>query len=435
MSLLRAYYPKLQKVDPTKLTLNTTWNSTDGNLIVGQVGWVGDWQMGDGSVKSSEVNLITHAYAAGLDGQTKVIKAYGTHHATNQLALLAKKLVGMLDMSKLTDYRGVYDLRNNNLTGVKFPNVSGLTGAIDGSGNANLTGAVDLTPLAGGHGGVAFNGTAITSFKSSEANTLNAYNFNPSNSVQTINIGTRVSSFQMTAGAALNTLNARRVQTEVPSLFFVQSVPLLTRINSDTEFICDLTNFKGGLAYLLLYNTGVKHVTLASETSAGFMSPCTIQDGKAESINLGGQRFNGGNISINGNANLTSFSMGTTGNVVATFNAAITKLNQTYGFGTKMTCTNIHLASTWHSQANVNANINDVYVNRAAFNNTVNKPFNISGANNAAPSGVLQAPAGFVLGESDGTPTTAREQIYVLVNQQVSTTDTAKKYKWQFTTN
>ncbi len=56
-----------------------------------------------------------------------------------------------------------------------------------------------------------------------------------------------------------------------------------------------------------------------------------------------------------------------------------------------------------------------------------------------AVDGIFQAPAGYVQADTgvignDGTPVSAKEQIYVLVNQNVDGS-TTKKYKYLFTTN
>lgn len=77
------------------------------------------------------------------------------------------------------------------------------------------------------------------------------------------------------------------------------------------------------------------------------------------------------------------------------------------------------------SSANVDSTINNIYTNKTKWNSyTVAKSINIAGSN-AAASGIYQAPAGFVLGVSDGAPASAKEQIYVLVNN----------YGWTITYN
>jgi len=70
------------------------------------------------------------------------------------------------------------------------------------------------------------------------------------------------------------------------------------------------------------------------------------------------------------------------------------------------------------TQAVVDATINSLYTNRDKWNGyTALKSLNIAGTN-AAPSGIYQPPPGFVLGSSDGTPTSPKESIYALVNNR-----------------
>jgi hypothetical protein len=77
------------------------------------------------------------------------------------------------------------------------------------------------------------------------------------------------------------------------------------------------------------------------------------------------------------------------------------------------------------SQANLDATIGSLYTNRAkTYGTSGAKTWIISGTT-VAPGGTYAAPVGFSLGVSDGTPVSAKEQIYVLVNN----------YGWTFTFN
>lgn len=67
------------------------------------------------------------------------------------------------------------------------------------------------------------------------------------------------------------------------------------------------------------------------------------------------------------------------------------------------------------SAGNVDATIDSIYQNRAKNWGMGQKTLNIGGTN-AAPTGIYQAPAGFILGVNDGNPVSAKEQVYVLVN-------------------
>ena len=81
--------------------------------------------------------------------------------------------------------------------------------------------------------------------------------------------------------------------------------------------------------------------------------------------------------------------------------------------------------------------IDNFYQNRVLRDSVLN--VNLSGANNATPNGIFKAPVGYVqagtgVSGNDGTPVSAKEQIFVLVNQNVDNS-TTKKYKYFFTTN
>jgi hypothetical protein len=116
----------------------------------------------------------------------------------------------------------------------------------------------------------------------------------------------------------------------------------------------------------------------------------------------------------------------TTGTTQRRFFANGCNLNQDFKIGiNNWIPTNIELQNNVISNANVNLNINNLYQNRTKWNPfTGTKILNIGGTNSFA-SGVYQAPTGFVQGSNDGTPASAAEQIYVLVNN----------YSWTITYN
>ena len=77
--------------------------------------------------------------------------------------------------------------------------------------------------------------------------------------------------------------------------------------------------------------------------------------------------------------------------------------------------------------------IDNFYQNRVLRNSVLS--VDLSGANNATPSGIFQAPAGYVQADTgvngnDGTPVSAKEQIFVLVNQNVDTHDGSCSSCW-----
>ena len=102
-----------------------------------------------------------------------------------------------------------------------------------------------------------------------------------------------------------------------------------------------------------------------------------------------------------------------------------------------MTITAAQLQMQLNLFTSFEALIDNFYQNRVLRNNALN--VTLSGVSNAAPSGIFQAPPGYVQADTgvngnDGTPVSAKEQIFVLVNQNVDNS-TTKKYKYLFTTN
>ena len=102
-----------------------------------------------------------------------------------------------------------------------------------------------------------------------------------------------------------------------------------------------------------------------------------------------------------------------------------------------MTIEAMQLQMQLNSFTSFEALIDNFYQNRVLRNSVLS--VDLSGANNATPSGIFQAPAGYVQADTgvngnDGTPVSAKEQIFVLVNQNVDNS-TTKKYKYLFTTN
>ncbi len=99
-------------------------------------------------------------------------------------------------------------------------------------------------------------------------------------------------------------------------------------------------------------------------------------------------------------------------------------LNITFPLGANsFTPGTISIQGNSMSQANVNATIDSLYVNRAKWSAGA-KSLNIGG-NNSGATGIYQAPVGFTAGVSDGFPANAQEQIYVLVTN----------YAWTITVN
>jgi hypothetical protein len=98
-------------------------------------------------------------------------------------------------------------------------------------------------------------------------------------------------------------------------------------------------------------------------------------------------------------------------------------LNIAFPFNSNFKPNTIKIQDNGMSQANVDATINNLYSIRTEHV-AGTKSLDIGGSN-SAPGGIYQAPAGFVLGVDDGLPASAKEQVYVLVNN----------YAWAITMN
>lgn len=138
--------------------------------------------------------------------------------------------------------------------------------------------------------------------------------------------------------------------------------------------------------------------------------------------------FGGQGFGVNNNPLLTTITNLTSVNIASSMNINNNPLlDITFPFSTIMRPKNCNISNNGMSQANVDATINNIYTNKTSYT-TENKGLDISGTN-ASPTGVYQAPSGFVLvngdgtGGEDGTPTSTKEQIYVLVNN----------YNWSIT--
>lgn len=131
------------------------------------------------------------------------------------------------------------------------------------------------------------------------------------------------------------------------------------------------------------------------------------------------------------------------------FSVYNTNLDQAFNFGTNiipaiLVGTEISVYNAVlggidsYSVASLDKMIDNIYQNRNSFDNSGNKTA-LFNNRMPVPSGTLQAPPGYIQADgvtvgSDGIPTSAKEKIYVLVNQNINNT-TTKKYNWTITTN
>jgi len=192
----------------------------------------------------------------------------------------------------------------------------------------------------------------------------------------------------------------------------------------------DLSVMKN-VAFFTASNCGLTHLNLSGITSTAGISSFAINT----SLNLeritfptseATCKFNN-NVQFDSCPSLTAITNHEYINYGATnkgFFGDNCSLNITFQIGSNnFLPNNILLQNNGMSGTNVDNTLNNIYTNRAKWP-VGSKTLNIGGTN-SAPSGTFQAPTGFVLGSNDGTPASAKEEVYVLVNN----------YEWIITMN
>lgn len=184
--------------------------------------------------------------------------------------------------------------------------------------------------------------------------------------------------------------------------------------------------------------TGLDSLLSFIGSSNKFSGTCTLPgnalmsgtfriDGSYDSDNITALNFNA--TKINGLSIINHFSLA--GNVI----------DMPLPFGTSIICRNIDCSDIGISAENLNTSINTLFSNRLLFDNSYTKYLAINGARNATASGTYQQPSGFThdLTEAEITSLSSgwsvKEKVWVLVNCQISSADTTKRYKWTITMN
>lgn len=149
----------------------------------------------------------------------------------------------------------------------------------------------------------------------------------------------------------------------------------------------------------------------------------------------------GSTVTVTGNSTLTSLilpSLTGSGYTDTAYNVSGNAiLNQSYDvpFATR----SFNASNCSINTINLDSIINYIYSNKTSYTYAAGtKSLTLTGTNMGIPTGTYQAPAGYIQANNstvgnDGTPANAKEQIYVLVNQNIDNTIT-KKYKWSIST-
>lgn len=201
---------------------------------------------------------------------------------------------------------------------------------------------------------------------------------------------------------------------------------LTIQVSGCTTLSFAITNVFTAISTIFADACAITSVDLSGRTSTGAMNRIEVSNTSTlTTVTFPASQANGicNIVSIRLNSSLATVSNET--NIVYNTPVAANRqflandcplLNRSWAFGANNFLPGtINIANCGMSQANVDSTIDSIYTNRAKSWGTGSRVLTINGSN-AAPSGTYQAPAGFVLGSNDGTPASAKEQAYVLVN-------------------
>ena len=181
---------------------------------------------------------------------------------------------------------------------------------------------------------------------------------------------------------------------------------------SSGQTVVDLTNRISALTMVAISFTGATALTQ-------FIFPINA----VNATNQGNLTISGANV-FTGFINFNVHTLTVSNRLFSVTNCAI--FNQALDFTDRYYAT-IDLRSNAIDQSNIDSIIDSIYTNRVAHTafNSLSETLRLEGGTNAVPTGIFQAPAGFVLGSNDGTPVSPQERIFVLVNN----------YGWTISTN
>lgn len=374
-------------------------------------------------------NSISHEFAD--DTQKTIVLTVDNFNFVTAIDFQDDKIKGLLN---LEEFGMLVDIQlgiNPDLTGVVFPAHDNLMTRVLVA-NCGLSGVVDLTGLTRLAGTVRFNNSTMSDIlfpdSSEDINVLYVFQSGLSGTLDIsglTGLGGVIAAYQ--SGSLQNV-----------------TFPLTSRsITLFYFFSCDLTGI-----FDISPLTGLGgNVNISSNPNlTSIVNP-------ASSNNITNYQVNGCDLTTLDVSGLTSLS----GTFYAYLNPSLEQIvwpasvniatlyayNCNIGYDSawipilKTNLGNFRIQNNALSQADVDSWINDIYSNRSDFKSAA-KTLNISG-DNAAPSGSFQAPAGYIQADEvtagdDGAPETAKEQMYVLVNQNIDNT-TDKKYNWTITSN
>lgn len=366
------------------------------------------WDFGDGNYGTSSNSAISHVYS--ISGDKLVSATFDKALPVSEIRFETTKIKGLLNLSGINSLvpGSIFTISNNpNLFDIAPPLNYGDTQFFyffNNTGYAtslNLPGLVRVTSLLRIYGNTLMTGIEFPALKKTQ--NLEFY-LNPV--VQNLDLP----AIDESMGSARISQNDNLISIGLPNAPTINGIniylnPLLNSIN-----ISKLGNLGGG--NLFIY----QNATLPALDLSSINTPV-------------------GYLSLRDNPNLINLTLPTGYDLFRRWETMNTPLNMTLPFGTSILANINNIDNNSQNQTNINANINNVYQNRNNYTVSVAKQFS-AGGNNAAPGGIYQAPSGYIqattgITGNDGTPASAKEQIFVLMNQN-NDGETTKKYNWNF---
>lgn len=336
---------------------------------------------------------------------------------------------------------------NNNPVAFSFNsdiNITGVTGTIDISGFGNLIGSfflsllpnlsnivLPVSPNVNGNVQIRARNATVNGTQTLDISTL----FPNMNGGLVVNIGTdNLILPTINPLLSLTVNDSQLTSIDMTNAKFANNMNFIYRGNSGTGVTFDFTQPDTF--------TGLSFSNQAAGSGiAGFVFPAASTFREFITNFAGDWRDTNGDIDVRG-INLTTGatlsvaasgtpvdmivdSLPTTADIVNVLFFGFTDLtiDPDFNIAARYTSKRYDFRQATLSVSEVDAIVNSIYANRLALSSAFGTDAKIltfesgnNGNDNGSPSGTYQAPSGFVLGSSDGSPTNARQQIFVLVN-------------------
>jgi len=395
-----------------------------------------DGNTGGGSAVADSIGVLDLTCFTDLKGSFEVARfggitsiafnagIYSNSFTVFNLFILTGWL-GTLDLSlftNMTKFSGVASLftgfvpPNNSatvMTSLNFTDCTALTGVMDLSGLTNkLSGTLVFTNTDGG-------GQSYSVIFPTSNQVVTQLNFT---NARVSSVDYSGLTFGATSDILFDNVLILSTITHPASIALIDDFRLNGSIVTSQDHSFITSNIR---VYQIIGNNSMQSLVIPT---TGTIQICQIRNNTNAlftALDISGLtlKSNASSFYIDGNTSLTSMPMITGSYDVGTIidMGGNSSLDVPFPVGSVLRAITMYFDNDM-SVGSVNTTVDTWYTNRALFSGIAKAMFLNGG--NAEPTGTYQAPSGFVLGSSDGTPASQLEKIYVLVNN----------YNWSVTT-